>query len=211
MTLEQHLSEGMKSLGYHNAIDTSHLENKLIQYVALIQKWNGVHNLTAIRDPKAMLTNHIIDSLAILPHITGPRVADIGSGAGLPGIPIAIMQSEWQIVLIESNQKKSAFLRQAKIELHLDNIEIISDRVEHYQPQNKFNTIVSRALSSLESFTKMSKHLADKNNSQFAAMKGSNLSLETDDLPQGFIIDRIIPLTVPGLNAARHLVIIRHA
>ncbi|MDH5551935.1 MAG: 16S rRNA (guanine(527)-N(7))-methyltransferase RsmG, partial [Nitrosomonas sp.] len=186
---------------------------KLLNYLKLIQKWNGVHNLTAIRDPKIMLTHHIIDSVAVLPHITGTTIADIGSGAGLPGIPIAIMQPESAVTLIESNKKKSAFLQQAKIELKLTNITVIADRVEHHQTKNPFDIIISRALSNLSDFINMSAKLGDNETkkTQFVAMKANNYEQEIDNLPDGYRVDRIVPLNVPGLNAERHLIIIKQS
>ncbi len=211
--LRRQLSEAIRELGYNQTIDTSEQEEKLLNYLALIQKWNGTHNLTAIRDPKTMLTHHIFDSLAVLPHLTGTTIADIGSGAGLPGIPIAIMQPEWKVTLIESNKKKTAFLQQAKIELKLTNITVIADRVEQYQTKKPFDIIISRALSSLNDFISMSTNLADKETkkTQYVAMKASNFKQETHNLPNGYTVDRIVRLLVPGLNAERHLIIIKQS
>ena len=213
MTLKLQLAEGIRGLGYNDNINTTKQKEKLLNYLALIQKWNGIHNLTAIRDPQTMLTHHIIDSLAILPHITGPKIADIGSGAGLPGIPIAIMRPEWQVTLIESNKKKTAFLQQAKIELELTNITVIPDRVENYQTENPFNIIVSRALSNLNDFINMSAHLGDNENrsTRHVAMKATNVEQEVNNLPDGYIVVQVVPLLVPGLNAERHLIIIKQS
>lgn len=213
MTLQLQLSEGIRRLGYNDSIDTSKQEEKLLRYLALMQKWNRTHNLTAIRDPQTMLTHHIIDSLAIFPHMTGPKIADIGSGAGLPGIPIAIMRPEWQVTLIESNKKKAAFLQQAKIELELTNITVIADRAENYQVENPFNTIVSRALSSLNDFVIMSGHLGsnERQNTRHVAMKATNVEQEINDLPDGYFVDQIVPMIVPGLNAERQLIIIKQS
>ena len=213
MTLQLQLSEGIRRLGYNESIDTSKKEEKLLRYLSLIQKWNRTHNLTAIRDPQTMWTNHIIDSLVILPYMKGSKIADIGSGAGLPGIPIAIMRPEWQITLIESNKKKAAFLQQAKIELGLTKVTVIADRAENYQVENPFNTIVSRALSSLSNFVMMSGHLGnhEKQNTQHVAMKATNIEQEINDLPEGYLVDQIVPLQVPGLNAERQLIIIKQS
>lgn len=213
MTLQLQLAEGIHGLGYNDNINTTKQKEKLLNYLALIQKWNGIHNLTAIRDPQTMLTHHIIDSLAILPHITGSKIADIGSGAGLPGIPIAIMRPEWQVTLIESNKKKTAFLQQAKIELDLTNITVIPDRVENYQTENPFNIIVSRALSNLNNFINMSAHLGDNENrsTRHVAMKATNVEQEVNNLPDGYIVEQVVPLLVPGLNAERHLIIIKQS
>ena len=123
MSLETELSRGISALGLEIAPQN---QQRLLQYLALIVKWNQVHNLTAVREPEKMLTQHLLDSLAVVPHISGPRVADVGSGAGLPGIPLALARPDWQVVLVESNHKKAAFLQQARIELKLENIEIVS-------------------------------------------------------------------------------------
>ena len=213
MILGLQLSEGIRELGYNQTKDTSKQEEKLLNYLALIQKWNGTHNLTAIRDPKTMLTHHIIDSLAILPHITGTKIADIGSGAGLPGIPIAIMQPNWQVTLIESNKKKTAFLQQVKIELKLTNITVIADRAEHYQAKIPFDTIISRALSNLNDFIRMSANLGDNEtkSTQYVAMKASNFEQEINNLPVGYRLDKIVHLLVPGLNAERNLIIMKQS
>ncbi len=213
MTLHTQLSEGMHALGYNPGLETTKLETKLLMYLALIQKWNGVHNLTAIRSTETMLTHHIIDSLAVLPHISGAKIADIGSGAGLPGIPIAIMKPDWQVTLIESNKKKTAFQQQAKIELELDNIEIIADRAENYQTNTQFNTIISRALSSLNEFIKMSSHLGgnERQNLRYVAMKASKVEQEIDNLPDGYSVDKVVPLSVPGISAERHLIIVKQS
>ena len=213
MTLKLQLSEGMRRLGYNDATDTSKQEEKLLRFLTLMQKWNRTHNLTAIRDPQTMLTHHIIDSLAILPYMTGSKIADIGSGAGLPGIPIAIMRPEWQVTLIESNKKKATFLQQAKIELELTNITVIANRAENYQAENPFNTIVSRALSSLKDFVTMSGHLGgnEKQSTRHVAMKATNVEQEINDLPDGYKVDQIVPLLVPDLNAERQLIIIKQS
>ncbi len=213
MTLHTQLSEGMHALGYNPSIETTKLETKLLKYLALIQKWNEVYNLTAIRNSETMLTHHIIDSLAVLPHIAGTKIADIGSGAGLPGIPIAIMKPDWQVTLIESNKKKTAFQQQAKIELELGNIKIIADRAENYHTNTQFNTIISRALSSLNEFIIMSAHLGgnERQNSRYVAMKASIVKQEINNLPDGYSVDRIVPLSVPRLNAERHLIIVKQS
>ena len=124
-------------------------QTRLLQYLALIRKWNQVHNLTAVREPEAMLVRHLLDSLATLPHVTGPRIADVGSGAGLPGIPLALARPEWQVTLVEINHKKAAFLRQAQIELNLKNVEVTVERVENFHPADGFDVVISRAFSDL--------------------------------------------------------------
>lgn len=208
MTLNLQLSKGMKALEIESCSDSEKTKDKLLKYLDLLQKWNKIHNLTAIRDPETMLTHHIIDSLSILPHISGSRIADIGTGAGLPGIPIAIIKSNWHVTLVESNKKKTAFLQQAKIELELNNIEIVSDRVEQYLTNAEYSTIVSRALSNLPNFIKLTSHLGN-NKTKYVAMKANQIETEIEKIPSGYTVKEIIPLKVPGLNAERHLVIVQ--
>src|SRR5690606_33114538 len=174
MSLEARLECGATLLGLEL---TPEIRGRLLHYLVLIQKWNRVHNLTSVRKPEAMLVRHILDSLAILPHITGPRIADIGSGAGLPGIPLALAQPEWEVVLVESNHKKITFLRQAQIELKLENIRIAPKRVEDWR-ENGLDTIVSRAFSDLADFVRLAGHLCGpgagggESGARLAAMKG---------------------------------------
>jgi 16S rRNA (guanine527-N7)-methyltransferase len=176
---------------------------RLLDYVALLVKWNRTYNLTAIRDPLAMVAHHLLDSLAVLPHLPlGPeraRLADAGSGAGLPGIPIAIARPGWRITLAESSQKKCAFLRQAAIELALPNVEVHEGRLEAWRPQPLFDVVISRAFAALEEFIAACRHLVAPGG-VLAAMKGA--------APQNLSADcLLIPLQVPLLNAHRHLVL----
>ena len=145
MNLELQLAEGIATLGI--ALPEESVV-RLLQYLDLIEKWGKVYNLTAVREPEAMLNRHLFDSLAVLPHIAGPYVADVGSGAGLPGIPLALARPDWRVVLFESNQKKTIFLQQVCIELGLKNVEVVAERVENFSPKEKFNTVISRAFSS---------------------------------------------------------------
>jgi 16S rRNA (guanine527-N7)-methyltransferase len=211
MSLEAKLAVYMRMLGYDTAAaDTQVIANKLIRHVDLINKWNRVHNLTSIRKPEDMLTHHIMDSLAVLPQLGGIRLADVGSGAGLPGIPIAVARPSWHVVLIESNQKKAAFLKQAKIELELNNIQVFTGRAEDFLPVEKFNTVISRALCSLREFIILAGHLcADgKEGGRLVAMKGEKPNEELRQMPANYFIEEIFPIAVPGLAAKRHLVVI---
>jgi len=176
---------------------------RLLEYVALLVKWNRTYNLTAIRDPLAMVTHHLLDSLSVLPHlplaVARARIADAGSGAGLPGIPIAIARPGWQITLAESSQKKAAFLRQAAIELALHNVEVHEGRVEAWRPQPLFDLVISRAFASLAEFIAACRHLVVAGGT-LAAMKGAK--------PKGLQADcSLISLQVPLLEAQRHLVL----
>ncbi|SEO39516.1 16S rRNA m(7)G-527 methyltransferase [Nitrosospira multiformis] len=208
------LADGITALGLSIAESN---QARLLQYLALIQKWNRVHNLTAVREPEAMLSLHVLDSLAVLPHIGGPRVADVGSGAGLPGIPVALARPEWRVVLVESNHKKVAFLQQARIELGLENVEVIGERVESVRSNAGFNTVISRAFSDLADFVKLAGHLCAQGEEQrtgcgrLVAMKGVYPHEELAQLPEPFIVDKILLLTIPGLRVKRHLVVLKRA
>ncbi|MGH8732835.1 MAG: 16S rRNA (guanine(527)-N(7))-methyltransferase RsmG [Burkholderiales bacterium] len=178
---------------------------RLLDYVALLVKWNRTYNLTAIRDPHAMVAHHLLDSLAVLPHLPlGEErglLADAGSGAGLPGIPLAIARPRWRIALAESNQKKSAFLRQAAIELRLPNVEVHEGRVESWRPQELFDVVISRAFAALDEFIAACRHLAAPQG-VLAAMRGAAPAA----LDAGC---SLVPLQVPLLGAQRHLVLCR--
>ncbi len=211
MNLAEKLTAHMRALGYEvSSPDTQEITKKLLCYLDLIEKWNRVHNLTSIRKSEDMLTHHIIDSLAVLPLVCGRRLADVGSGAGLPGIPIAVANPNWLVTLIESNQKKTAFLRQVKLELCLNNVHIVSGRVEDYQPEHQFDTVICRALCNLRDFVALAGYLLDKSNkkSRLVAMKGVSSDEELSHLPANYVIEKVAPVIVPGLDAKRHLIII---
>jgi 16S rRNA (guanine527-N7)-methyltransferase len=207
MSLAAQLSDGIEVLGLALPRET---QTRMLQYLALIRKWNQVHNLTAVREPEAMLVRHLLDSLAILPHVAGPRIADIGSGAGLPGIPLALARPEWHVTLVETNHKKTAFLQQARIELNLKNVEVRAERVENLQSADGFDIVISRAFSDLADFASLAGHLCAPGNGggRLVAMKGVYPHEELAQLPAQFMVEKILPVTVPGLEAERHLVLI---
>jgi 16S rRNA (guanine527-N7)-methyltransferase len=179
----------------------------LERYLDLLEKWNRVYNLTAIRERDRMITHHLLDSLAVLPHLHGKRVLDVGSGAGLPGIPLAVADASLQVTLLESNHKKSAFLNQAVGELRLANARVVTERVEAWRTAERFDTIVSRAFTELAEFAALSRHLLAPDG-VFAAMKGVHPFEEIERLPPGFRVQQVVQLHVPGLDAERHLVLV---
>lgn len=208
MTPREALERGARQLGLALEEDA---REELLAYVGLMAKWNNTYNLTAVRDPLAMISQHLLDSLAVLPHLSMPAagsLADIGSGAGLPGIPLAIARRDWRIVLVEASQKKAAFLRQATIEFSLHNASVHDGRVETWQPGERFPIVISRAFARLAQFARACAHLVASGGC-LVAMKGA---LREDELAEmrGWRCSGI-ELHVPLLDAARHLVICRRA
>jgi 16S rRNA (guanine(527)-N(7))-methyltransferase RsmG len=183
---------------------TPKTKDQLLHYVDLLLKWNRAYNLTAIRDPKDILTKHIMDSLSIAPYVTGTPLLDIGSGAGLPGIPLAILNPERAITLLDSNGKKTRFLTQVKSSLNLNNVTIIQSRVESYQPSFHFDCIVSRAFATMSETLSWAQHLAHEQTT-FLFMKGVYPLDEIAALPAPFSVMASHPLTVPHLVGERHL------
>ncbi len=183
---------------------------QLLDYLALLHKWNAVYNLTAVRDPQHMLTQHLLDCMAALPAFTGAgRVLDVGSGGGLPGIVIAIWARDkapaLQVEMIDTVHKKTAFLTQVKAELGLSNARVHTGRVEQWQPGYAFDLITSRAFADLSDFVGWSGHLLAPGG-RMIALKGQAQQTEKEGLPAGWQLLQIQPLQVPGLNAERHLV-----
>lgn len=205
MSLAGELAAGIAALG----VDVSAAaQQRMLAYLALVEKWNKAYNLTAVREPARMLTHHLLDSLAVLPHVRGPRVLDVGSGAGLPGIPLALARPDWQLTLLDSNHKKATFLRQAVIELRLENVEVICERVETWTPVQGYNTVVSRAFSDLPEFLKLAGRLCAKDG-VVVAMKGVYPHEELAQLPGEFLLRDVVSLKVPGLDAERHAALLQ--
>lgn len=196
------LQNGIEQLGI---IVDPEKQQQLLGYLVLLQKWNKVYNLTAIRDSRQMVSNHLLDSLAIMPHLWAGKWLDVGCGAGLPGLVMAIMQPSWQISMLDSNSKKTSFVKQVAIELGIKNVQVHCVRVEDWQTENKFDGIISRAFTELGQFLSMTEHLMGVDG-HWAAMKGSP-EQEMAELKGGYEIERVIRLRVPGLDAARSLVI----
>lgn len=174
----------------------------LIDYVEMLNKWNKAYNLTAVRDPSEMLIKHIMDSLVVSPYLVGNTFIDVGTGPGLPGIPLAIINPDKQFDLVDSLGKRIRFLKQVQFELKLKNIQPIQSRIEEYN-EKKFDGVISRAFASLQDMLTWCKHLPNQQGS-FYALKGSDL----DAIPDGFTLKQNIKLTIPELNAERRLMII---
>jgi 16S rRNA (guanine527-N7)-methyltransferase len=210
MNLENQLLEGLDKLECGLPEERERLATHLLQYILFLDKWNHVHNLTAVRKPEEMVTKHVLDSLTLLPVLLGTNHADVGSGAGLPGIPLAIARPDWRVTLIESNQKKAAFLTQACIELALKNVQVVCERVERFFPAEKFDTVISRAFADLSTFVTSAGHLcADKVKGRMIAMKGRFPDAELMQLPEQYEVEKVLRVMVPGLRAARHLIVIK--
>lgn len=174
----------------------------------LLARWNRVFNLTAVRDPAQMIERHLLDSLAIAPHLQGPRCLDVGSGAGLPGLPLALALPHYRYTLLDSQSKRIRFLRQVVVELKLTNVEIVHSRVEEYHPDQRFDTVISRAFSRLREFVTLAGRLCTENG-RLLAMKGGLRDEEFATLPEPWVIEAVEEYSVPGLTGARHLVRIR--
>jgi 16S rRNA (guanine527-N7)-methyltransferase len=204
MTLAQQLARGVAELGL--ALPAG-AQQRLLAYLDLLQKWNRVYNLTAVRQAPRMVSQHLLDSLAAAPHAAAARILDVGSGAGLPGIPLALALPDSRVTLLDSNHKKAAFLRQAVMELRLTNAEVVCERAEAWTAPAPFDVVISRAFSDLGEFVSLAgRHLAGRG--RLVAMKGVHPYEEIAQLPQGWQVLQVIPLTVPGLRAQRHLVAI---
>ncbi|GAB4061246.1 16S rRNA (guanine(527)-N(7))-methyltransferase RsmG [Uliginosibacterium sediminicola] len=204
MSASQRLDAHIAALG----LDLDQAQrDKLLAYVALILKWNKVYNLTAIRDEAQAIDLHIADSLTLLPHVAAERLADIGAGAGLPGIVLAICRPDLQVELVDTVDKKCVFMRQAAGTLGLKNVAVHHTRVENFKPAAPFPVITSRAFAELADFVRWTEHLLAEGG-HWLAMKGVYPSDEIARLPATVRVSESRPLQVPGLDAERHLIII---
>lgn len=203
MNLAAELSGGCEALGVKV---TPEQQQKLLDYVALLHKWNKVYNLTAVREPGQMVSHHLLDSLAVLPYLWPRRWLDVGCGGGLPGIVLAVMRPDWSFTLLDSNSKKTGFVQQAAIELGLGNVQVLCGRVEQWQPEQKYDGIISRAFAEVADFVTLTRHLLAQEG-KWAAMKGSP-EQELAKLPAGVEVEKVISLHVPKLEAARSLVVL---
>jgi 16S rRNA (guanine527-N7)-methyltransferase len=202
MTLAARLVTGLGELG---ADLPQTAQQKLLDYLQVMAKWNRVYNLTALKSPGEWVTHHVLDSLAVLPYVEGPTVVDVGSGAGLPGLVLAIARPDWHAVSVETVDKKAAFQRQVVVELGLTNVEIEACRVEELVMAEKADTVVSRAFSSLADFVRLTRHLL-KPTGQWVAMKGKAPHEEIAALPGDVTVRQLVELSVPGLHAKRCVV-----
>ena len=185
-----------------------HQIQKLIDFVNLLNKWNKAYNLTSVRDPQEMLVKHILDSLVVSPYLQGNRFIDVGTGPGLPGLPLAIINPDKQFVLLDSLGKRISFIRNAIRELGISNVTPVLSRVEEYQQEEKFDGVLSRAFASLKDMTDWCHHLP-KENGYFYALKGVYQEDEVQVLDEKYRVQQVVELHVPELVGERHLIVLR--
>nr|WP_207626931.1 16S rRNA (guanine(527)-N(7))-methyltransferase RsmG [Photorhabdus stackebrandtii] len=184
-------------------------KQQLMAYVDMLNKWNQAYNLTSVREPEQMLVRHIMDSIVVSPYLQGHRFIDVGTGPGLPGIPLAIVRPDSHFTLLDSLGKRIRFLRQVQHELGLDNIEPVQSRVETYSSEPLFDGVISRAFASLQDMVSWCCHLPESVHGRFYALKGMLPKEEFTMLPSGIVVDSVIQLDVPELEGQRHLVILK--
>ena len=182
-------------------------KDQLIELVNLLNKWNKAYNLTSVRDPQEMLVKHILDSLVVSPYLQGDRFIDVGTGPGLPGLPLAIINPDKQFVLLDSLGKRVSFIRNAVLKLRLTNVMPVLSRVEEYQPEEKFDGVLSRAFASLKDMTEWCHHLLSSDG-LFYALKGIYHQEEVQNLNDIFTVEKVVSLDVPMLVGERHLVLL---
>lgn len=202
------LKSRLQSLLAQTSLQLSELQiSQLVSLVEQLDKWNKAYNLTSVRDPMEMMVKHILDSLVVSPYLQGERFIDVGTGPGLPGLPLAIINPDKQFVLLDSLGKRITFIRQVCHLLKLDNVTAVQSRVENYQQNLDFDGVISRAFASLEDMLNWCSHLP-ANNGKFYALKGLVPEQELENLPDGLKLHSIESLSVPELEGQRHLVII---
>jgi len=205
VTLEARLANGLSALATET---TPAMRKQLVGYLELLARWNRQFNLTAVRDVEQMVSRHLLDSLSVVPYILGDSILDVGTGAGLPGIPLAIVCPERRFDLLDSNGKKIRFVRQVAQALGLQNVRVHHERVEAFHPTTKFDTLIARALAALPDLIARCAHLLGPD-TRFLAMKGKLTTTELSAVPPGFKVTGVARLDVPGLGAERHLVLIQ--
>jgi 16S rRNA (guanine527-N7)-methyltransferase len=207
MTPAQQLAQGVNELRLKLPQDA---EQRLLAYLVLLQKWNRVYNLTAVRGAPRMVTQHLLDCLAAVPHVAAATILDVGSGAGLPGIPLALALPDSRVTLLDSSHKKTAFLRQAVMQLKLENVEVVCERAETWNAPAAFDVVISRAFSELAEFVSLAgRHVSA--GGRLIAMKGVHPYEEIAQLPRGWRVLQVIVLKIPGIEAQRHLVALGRA
>lgn len=205
MSQARELTLGIAQLGLSVAPEA---QQKLLQYLELLYKWNRVYNLTAIRQPEQMVSGHLLDSLAVVPHMWPGCWLDVGCGAGLPGLVLAMACPQWTFTLIDSNSKKTSFVQQAKMELELNNVSVHCGRVESWQAGVKFDGIISRAFTDTAGFVGLTRHLLAQGGG-WIAMKAAPKAAELEQLPHDVSVIGVVPLEVPGVVAARCLIMLK--
>lgn len=179
---------------------------QLVGYVELLNKWNKAYNLTSVRDPMDMMVKHILDSIIVSTHLQGKRFIDVGTGPGLPGIPLSIMNPDCEFFLLDSLGKRIRFIKQVVHELGIDNVTPVQSRVEEFQPEEKFDAVLSRAFASMTDMVEWCHHLPKEQSGVFLALKGQHPRDEMDQLPNSCSVTEIKALQVPELDGERHLV-----
>jgi 16S rRNA (guanine527-N7)-methyltransferase len=202
-TLLQRIRDGALELGIELDSDQC---GRLLDYIQEMVRWGKAYNLTAIRDPEKMVPLHVLDSLTVVPHVRGPRVLDLGTGAGLPGIPLALLRPDYQVWLMDSSAKKCRFLRHAARRLGLKNVQVVQSRAESYRPDEGFDTVVSRAVGTLALLMDLSAHLTLPGG-RLLAMKGQYPEAELAVQDDRWRIEEVLALNTPGVEAERHLVV----
>jgi 16S rRNA (guanine527-N7)-methyltransferase len=197
------LCETLRINGYHIPVS---IQEKMLHYLELLRQWNRVYNLTSILDPKDMILRHLLDSLSVNRYLHGNKILDVGTGAGLPGIPLALVNPEKQFVLLDSQHKKTRFLTHVLLELKIPNVKIETQRVENFHPEVLFNTILTRAFASLKVMLEQTEHLIAENGF-FLAMKGTYPKNELYEIPEHFKVIAVHKLVIQGLDAERHLIL----
>ncbi|MFI9651681.1 16S rRNA (guanine(527)-N(7))-methyltransferase RsmG [Guyparkeria halopsychrophila] len=206
--LEHQLFDGVHRLGLSLEPDVG---RRLIDYLELLARWNRAYNLTAVRDPESMVMRHLLDSLAVLPHLPAcPRLLDIGSGPGIPGMILAVCRPDSEVTLVDSNLKMTRFAMAAQRELGLGNVTVRRERVEHLDPADRFDCVISRAFSALADFVRLGAPLL-ADGGRLYAMKGRLDPQELDALPDGFVVTARHALDIPDLDAERHLLVVERA
>jgi 16S rRNA (guanine527-N7)-methyltransferase len=208
VSLAERIRAGIGTMGLQLPLDAP---EALARYLELIAKWNRVHNLTAVRETEQMVVLHVLDSLSLLPHLEGVKtLLDVGSGPGLPGIPVAVARPEIAVTLLDASHKKAAFLEQARVELALANVSVACERVEAWKTDRRFDAVVSRAFADLVDFVDQAQHLVAPGGT-LIAMKGVHPFEELARVPRTHRVSRVLEISVPSLEAKRHLVFLEAA